>query len=111
MTGRLLWGIALFAAIVMARPADAADPHLLVNNAGAIVDEMRHDPRLIAADLLRQSRAVMIVPELSKGGVLVGGQGGTGLLLAKQPDGGWSSPVFYSLAGATFGLQVGYQSA
>jgi lipid-binding SYLF domain-containing protein len=111
MRGRSLWGIAMLAGLLVARPAYAADPQFLVNNAGAIIDEMRHDPRLNAADLLRRARAVMIVPELRKGGALVGGQLGTGLLLAKQPDGGWSAPVFYSLAGATFGLQVGYESA
>jgi lipid-binding SYLF domain-containing protein len=111
MTGRSLWYVALLAAAIMAGPARADDPQQLVDRARVVIDEMRQDPRFNATDLLRQARAVMVVPELSKGGMLVGGQGGAGLLLAKQPSGGWSAPAFYSLAGATFGLQVGFQSA
>jgi lipid-binding SYLF domain-containing protein len=111
MRGRSVWCAAMLAATLLARPAQAANPQALVDSAGAVVDEMRHDPRFDAADLLRRSKAVMIVPELSKGGMLIGGQGGTGMLLVKQPGGGWSAPVFYSIGGATFGLQVGFQTA
>ncbi|MEJ0070066.1 MAG: lipid-binding SYLF domain-containing protein [Pseudomonadota bacterium] len=111
MTGRWLWCAALLAAMLVGRPVQAADPQRLVNQAGAIVAEMRGDPRFTAADLLARSKAVMIVPELKKGGMLIGGQGGTGLLLVKQSNGGWSSPVFYSIGGATLGLQVGFETA
>ena len=53
----------------------------------------------------------MVVPELTKGGLIVGGQGGGGVLLAKTSNGGWSYPAFYSIGGATLGLQVGVQQA
>jgi lipid-binding SYLF domain-containing protein len=97
--------------LVTANAAAAESPHVLVDRAVVVVEEMRHDPGVDAADLLRRARAVMVVPELSKGGLLVGGQGGTGLLLVKNQGGGWSNPVFYSIGGATIGLQVGFQTA
>jgi lipid-binding SYLF domain-containing protein len=101
----------MFAALIVARPAYADDPQKLVDRATLVAEEMRHDNTFNSADLLRRAKALMIVPELSKGGFLIGGQGGAGLLLAKEPNGGWSSPAFYSIGGPTLGLQVGFQTA
>ena len=46
-----------------------------------------------------------------RGALFLGGEGGNGILLARQKDGSWSYPAFYSLASISFGLQVGGQSA
>lgn len=97
--------------LVSAAPVAAESPHVLVDRSVGVVDELRADRAIDSADLLRRALAVMIVPELSKGGVLVGGQGGTGLLLVKNTAGGWNGPAFYSIGGATVGLQVGFQTA
>jgi lipid-binding SYLF domain-containing protein len=94
-----------------AAPARADDSKVLVERARLVVDEMRRDRALNSADLLRRARAVMVVPELSKGGLIIGGMGGGGVLLTKDAKGVWSFPAFYSLGGATFGLQAGFQNA
>jgi lipid-binding SYLF domain-containing protein len=107
----MAWLVTLLVALIGIRSAQADDPQLQVDRARLVVDEMRGDATFGSADLLLRARAVMIVPELSKGGLLIGGQGGAGLLLARQSDGSWSAPAFYSLGGATFGLQVGFQTA
>src|SRR3954471_12649832 len=98
----LLWGAA---------PARAENPQMLVERARLVVDEMRQDRGIHSNDLLTRAHAVLVVPELSKGGLLVGGQGGAGVLLTKDPRGVWSFPAFYSLGGATLGLQAGFQNA
>ncbi|HEY5971470.1 MAG TPA: lipid-binding SYLF domain-containing protein, partial [Pseudoxanthomonas sp.] len=46
-----------------------------------------------------------------KAGFIFGGRRGLGLMSVKTPDGTWSNPVFVKLAGASFGLQAGVQSA
>src|SRR5882724_4891836 len=89
--------VVLFASL----PALADDPQKLVDQARLTAEEMHHDRGFNSADVLRRAKAVLIVPELSKGGFVVGGQGGDGVLMAKQPDGGWGAPAFYSLGGAT----------
>jgi SH3 domain-containing YSC84-like protein 1 len=39
---------------------------------------------------------------------MVGGSGGSGVLLVKDDKTGeWSPPAFYTLGGASFGLQIG----
>jgi lipid-binding SYLF domain-containing protein len=58
---------------------------------------------------LARARAVYIVPELVKGGFIVGGEGGTGVLLVRRPEGDWSAPAFIVLGGASIGLQLGGQ--
>jgi len=62
-------------------------------------------------NLLGRARAVLIVPDLVKGGFIFGAEYGTGVLLAKSADGHWSGPAFYSVASGNFGLQIGLQDA
>ncbi len=53
--------------------------------------------------------AVVILPDVVKGGWIFAAEAGNGVLLAKQPDGSWSDPSFHTLTAASFGLQVGVQ--
>ena len=88
------------------------DQRILIDKAAAVVGPMRHDPNFTySGRLLARAKAVMIVPELTKGGLIVGGQGGAAVLVVKRPDGSWSEPAFYSLGGGTLGLQAGVQQA
>jgi SH3 domain-containing YSC84-like protein 1 len=97
----------------MAQPASAlSDQQKLVDQSVGVIETMRSDadfPRF--RGLFQRAKGVLIVPQLTKGGVIVGGQGGAGLLLARQPDGSWSDPAYYSIGGGTFGLQIGVQQA
>lgn len=113
MIPRLALPALLLVAVAAAAPAHAqSDQQKLVDKARLTVEDMRHDSEFTySADLLRRAKGVMVVPELTKGGLIVGGQGGDGVLLAKTSRGGWSYPAFYSIGGATLGFQVGVQQA
>jgi lipid-binding SYLF domain-containing protein len=88
------------------------DQQVLIDKAARVVAPMRHDPNFTySGKLLARAKAVMIVPELTKGGFILGGQGGAAVLVVKRPDGSWSDPAFYSLGGGTLGLQIGVQQA
>jgi SH3 domain-containing YSC84-like protein 1 len=60
-------------------------------------------------DFIRRSKAILIFPSLVKGGVVIGGEGGTGVLLVRDAQRGWSNPAFYTLASGSIGLQIGGQ--
>ncbi|MGH6912215.1 MAG: lipid-binding SYLF domain-containing protein, partial [Geminicoccales bacterium] len=48
--------------------------------------------------------------KLVKGGFILGGSGGSGVLLAHDPQtGAWSDPAFCRLTSVTMGLQIGAQ--
>jgi lipid-binding SYLF domain-containing protein len=82
----------------------------LVDAATITADRLRRDRPAMNA-LLAQSQGVMIFPSLIKGGLIWGGQGGSGVLLARDITGGWSAPAFYTLGGISWGLQIGVQDS
>lgn len=64
----------------------------------------------IPQDLLHKAKAVAIFPDMVKAGFLVGGQFGTGVVMARQSGGSWGPPAFFTMGGASFGLQIGAQA-
>ncbi len=86
----------------------ATEPEELVEKATLTIKKLLVDPNM---DELRsyveRAQGVLIFPQMIKGGFLVGAQGGSGVLLVKGSDGTWSAPAFYTLGGASFGLQIG----
>ncbi len=64
-----------------------------------------------AQGVLKQARAVMICPQIFRAGFLIGGQGGSCVLVARDGAGSWSSPAFYGLGGGSIGFQAGVQDA
>ena len=65
-----------------------------------------------APTLARDAKAILIVPQLLKGALLVGFEGGTGVLLVRdERTGEWSQPAFYKLRTGSVGLQIGAESS
>ncbi len=55
--------------------------------------------------------AIAVFPSVKKGGLVVGGHFGRGVLSAKSAKSGtWSSPSFLTLTGGSLGLQIGGQA-
>ena len=98
-------------AIGSAMAAPTSDEIELVRKANVTLDEARHDPQFgTSRDLFQTAKAVMVVPQLVKGGFFIGGEGGNGILMARH-GAHWSYPAFYVLASASFGLQIGLEVA
>lgn len=88
----------------------ASEQQNLVDEARITLDHLKSDPSFgNAKELLRHARAVLIVPNLFKAGFFFGGEGGDGVMLARSAGGTWTPPAFYTLASASFGLQIGGQ--
>lgn len=105
-------GLGLLAALgAMVRPAAALTrEEELVEDCRLTVQSLLSDPDFEwLDDYIRRARGVMIFPDLVKGGFIVGGEGGTGVLLARLADGSWSYPAFYFMGAASVGLQIGGQ--
>ncbi len=90
---------------------DAEKAQALVDKARLTVDAFRGDPNMGAMrDLVARAKAVLVVPQLLKAGFIIGGEGGSGVLLTRS-DAGWSAPAFYSMAAGSIGLQIGAQAS
>ena len=82
----------------------------LVNQARETVQRFKGMPDLkLFANYIANAKGVVILPTVIKGGLIVGGEGGSGVLLARRDDGTWSPPAFYYLGAASIGLQAGLQ--
>lgn len=86
------------------------------DEAQAIVDKARGTLTVLLNDehypflheFLKKAKGVVVFPQIIKAGYILGGSGGTGVLLVRNGvNGTWSEPAFYTLGSVTFGLQIG----
>lgn len=61
--------------------------------------------------LFDEARAIVVVPDTLKIGLVFGGRRGHGLVSVKNPDGTWSNPSFVKITGGSVGFQAGVQSS
>ena len=104
--------LALAGLLVASTAISGAREDVRADEAVRVVQQIQSIPESGIPDrLLDDARAIVVVPDTIKAGFLIGGRRGLGLMSVKTADGTWSNPVFVKLAGASFGLQAGVQSA
>ena len=96
-----------------ARAAEAEKEAVRVKDAREVMEEIMQIPEnAIPPSLLADAQAIAIVPNVIKAGFIVGGRFGQGVVMVRdQKTHVWSDPVFLTLAGGSFGWQIGAQSA
>lgn len=110
---RLCFSLAFAIGIAGAAAADTVKYQGIVDKARVTVQAFQMDNEVgpTVRKLMKSAKAVVIFPSILKGAFFVGAEGGTGVLLAKGEGGKWSYPAFYTMGGASFGLQIGGQSS
>jgi SH3 domain-containing YSC84-like protein 1 len=98
-------------ALVAARPAGALSEQeeLIERSRLTFLKLIDHPDFPELKQYVHHSKAVLIVPSLIKGGFFIGGEGGSGVLVARTKEGGWSYPAFYTLGAGSLGIQFGGQ--
>ncbi|THB73854.1 MAG: hypothetical protein D6B25_14440 [Desulfobulbaceae bacterium] len=89
------------------------EAHKIVDQSKVSLQRFLGDPNMQAfRDLAKRARAIIIIPKMFRGGLVVGGTGGDGVMIARDmTTGKWHGPAFYSIGSVTFGLQIGAQSS
>jgi lipid-binding SYLF domain-containing protein len=81
-------------------------------NAVRVLTDIQAIPENAIPDkLLDEAKAIVIVPDTIKAGLVIGGRRGHGIMAVKSPDGTWSNPSFVTLTGGSIGFQAGVQSS
>src|SRR3546814_5472802 len=81
-------------------------------NAVRVLTDIQAIPESAIPDkLLDEARAIVVVPDTLKVGLVLGGRRGHGLMSVKTPEGVWSNPVFVKLTGGSLGFKAGVTSA
>lgn len=83
-----------------------------ISEATTVLGEiMGADDQSVPRSIIQQAEGVAIFPSLLKGGFIVGGQRGRGVLSVRDPKTRqWSAPAFLTITGGSFGAQIGGQS-
>ncbi len=104
----LLLSASLLSAPAMAGPQEDQR----ARNAVRVLSEIQDIPEQAIPDkLLDEGRAIIVIPDTIKAGLVIGGRRGHGLLSVKTEEGTWSNPVFIKLTGGSIGFQAGVQSS
>ncbi|HLW64685.1 MAG TPA: lipid-binding SYLF domain-containing protein [Gemmataceae bacterium] len=82
-----------------------------VEGAGEVLHEIMDIPaKAIPRTLLADAQGVLIIPDMVKGSFIVGARRGKGVVLARNADGAWTTPVFVTVTGGSIGFQIGIEA-
>ena len=112
MMKQLIVAVAVLAAshALVAQPS--SDEARRVADAATVLEEiMAASDNAVPRAILERAEGIAVFPSLIKGGIVVGGQRGRGVLSVRdKKTGGWSSPAFLTITGGSIGAQFGAQA-
>lgn len=83
----------------------------IVDASTAVLNEIMATPEhRIPNSLLSGAQGIAVIPNVVKGGFVVGARHGKGVLVVRNEAGAWNPPVFISITGGSVGWQAGVQS-
>ncbi len=101
----------------VAHASDTTEEYLkaqsLVDSSTNVVRTFSIDPDLEwFRETVKGAKALLIIPQNLKGGFLVGGSGGSGVMIGRDAiTGDWGYPVFYTMGAVSLGFQIGAESS
>lgn len=109
---RILCAVLLLASTPLLVAQPSSDEARRVADAITVLDEiMAAADKSIPRTIMEKAEGIAVFPSLIKGGIVVGGQRGRGVLSARdKKSGGWSSPAFLTITGGSIGAQFGAQA-
>ena len=93
--------------------ASDATQQVLVDRASITLGDFLNDASMTyLKNNLKYAKGVLIIPSFFKAAFWIGGSGGRGILMVRNPKTNqWSGPLFYSIGGGSLGLQFGVSSS
>ncbi len=97
--------------LLLAAPARAQYREtVIVDDSKDVLNEIMAIPASgIPASLLANAQGIVIIPDLVKGGFVLGVRHGRGIVMVRDERGFWRPPSFVTLTGGSIGWQIGLQ--
>lgn len=103
-----LFAIALLATLACwATPKQEAEKRL--HDAADVLQEIMNVPdKGIPMEVVEHAKCIAVIPHEIRAGLVFGVKHGKGVATCRTPN-GWSAPVFFSITGGSWGLQIGLE--
>jgi lipid-binding SYLF domain-containing protein len=100
------------AGLVTLAAQEPTDQEERLQDSVKVLNDLSRGPdERIPQGLLSRAEAVIVVPSLIKGGFVIGGKHGKGVVSVRDSaTGNWSAPAFVKLSGGSIGWQIGVES-
>ena len=106
----VLAGLALAVTVTTVHAQAREEGRLLT--ASQVLEELRNArDQAIPDRLLERAYGILVIPDLTKVAFFAGGRRGHGVMVVRDRQGRFTSPVFVTMTGGSFGWQWGVQSA
>ncbi|MBV8069027.1 MAG: lipid-binding SYLF domain-containing protein [Acidobacteriaceae bacterium] len=105
---KVLVGALLAALVSVPAVAQSKVDNRLQSATDVLTAMMNANDKGIPQDLLNKATCVVVVPNLKKGGFIVGAEYGSGFFSCRKSSGvGWTTPGALRISGGKFGLLIG----
>jgi lipid-binding SYLF domain-containing protein len=102
--------LVLIAVTIPAWAASKSNDEETLRNAATVLQAMLTS-KSVPDSVLAKSDCIIILPNVKKFAVGLGGTGGRGPMSCREKGGKWSPPAMYTIGGASAGFQVGGKSS
>lgn len=83
----------------------------IVDASSQVLDEIMGIPAQgIPIAMLADAEGIVVIPNLIKGGFVVGVRHGRGVVVVRDEGGGWKAPALITVTGGSIGYQIGVQA-
>ena len=107
---RILLALGALTVVAGVARAQSAPARHLEEAAELIAAFTDSGPDSIPNELLERAQGIAVIPNVFRGGFILGARRGRGVLSLRLPDGSWSNPAFVTLTGGSIGWQIGAES-
>src|SRR5436305_3305608 len=106
MSVMLMGFLGLFGTLAFAGSAREDSSKRLDSSVDVLHAVMATPDKGIPEEVLSNAKCILVIPNLIKGGFIIGGKHGRGVASCRTTS-GWSAPAFVSVGGGSWGLQIG----
>jgi lipid-binding SYLF domain-containing protein len=105
---RTIWRATVLVVLAVAPALGASKEEERLAHAAKAFDEIMSAPDNIPKNLLDKADCIVIIPGMKKGGFIVGGRYGKGMVSCRnKAKTAWGAPAMLEMGGGSFGLQIG----